>query len=73
MVVKTVIFYLHLVRVGFEPASIYVISNIANANRHKNSRQFFDWEYSLQTSITLAKTEIIYPYNVGAKVAMDFT
>ena len=26
-----------------------------------------------QTTATLAKTEMIYPKNVGAQVAMDFT
>ena len=33
----------------------------------------FLFQVSVQIVFTLAKTEIIYPKNVRAKVAMDFT
>ena len=33
----------------------------------------FEIKFDTESLITLAKTEIIYPKNVRAKVAMDFT
>ena len=39
-----------------------------------NTRNNLFWKFQFLCSIcTLAKTEIIYPKNVGAQIAMDFT
>ena len=38
-----------------------------------HTQQALNFTMGLFIQVTLAKTEIIYPKNVGAQVAMDFT